>query len=400
VKQRATSETKNKGVKLGTLVKIQSGYSPSTFQLADNGEIPYIKVEDMNNCNKYQKSSRFYTNDVSRSVPQGAVIFPKRGAAIMNNKVRIAADRICMDTNMMALIPDKNKLDSEYLFNFLLQEKLFKIADTSTIPQINNKHIEPYIIPLPSLEDQKNIVSVITEWDQAIEKTEKLIAAKEKQMSWLRQCVLTSKYRIKGHTTDWKSVPLSELVEQRNETSQGKEEVFSVSVHKGLVNQIEHLGRSFSAKDTGHYNLVKPGDVVYTKSPTGDFPFGIVKQSTVEKTVIVSPLYGVYVPKSYDTGTFLDFFFESDVNARNYLRPLIQKGAKNTISITNDGFLKGKVKFPVDKKEIADIAALIRTAREEVHVLQETLKKYKEQKRGLMQKLLSGEWRIKTKEAA
>ena len=71
---------------------------------------------------------------------------------------------------------------------------------------------------------------------------------------------------------------LGDFLTEHKENSTGKEEVFSVSVHKGLVNQIEHLGRFFATKNTSNYNLVKPGDIVYTKSPTGEFPWGIIKQ--------------------------------------------------------------------------------------------------------------------------
>ena len=54
------------------------------------------------------------------------------------------------------------------------------------------------------------------------------------------------------------------------------------------MNQIEYLGRSFAAKQTHHYNVVKYGDIVYTKSPTGDFPYGIIKRSDMIKDVAVS----------------------------------------------------------------------------------------------------------------
>ena len=87
------------------------------------------------------------------------------------------------------------------------------------------------------------------------------------------------------------SVPMTALLmEYRRQKSEGLR-VCSVAVNKGTVDQVEHLGRSFSAADTSHYGRVKPGDIVYTKSPTGNFPFGIVKQSKMNEEVAVSPLY-------------------------------------------------------------------------------------------------------------
>ena len=77
-----------------------------------------------------------------------------------------------------------------------------------------------------------------------------------------------------------------------------------------------------------------------TKSPTGNFPYGIIKRSNIREDVAVSPLYGVYIPASDSIGVFLHFYFMQPSNAFNYLYPLIQKGAKNTINITMEDFWK------------------------------------------------------------
>ena len=98
--------------------------------------------------------------------PEGSVVFPKRGAAIMTNKVRILADDCYIDTNLMAL--SSNKIDSEFLYNIISKEGLYKIADTSTIPQINNKHIEPYEVLLPRLDEQRTIGKFFKDVDNFI----------------------------------------------------------------------------------------------------------------------------------------------------------------------------------------------------------------------------------------
>ena len=159
---------------LGKLVSITSGESPSLFNLRDIGKYPYIKVEDMNNCEKYQANSREYTDDERVVIAKGSIIFPKRGAAITNNKVRIAACQLYMDSNMMAITPN-DLVCGDYLYFKITYEQLFKIADTSTIPQINNKHIIPYKICLPPIEEQRKIAEILGMWDEAIEKQSRLI---------------------------------------------------------------------------------------------------------------------------------------------------------------------------------------------------------------------------------
>jgi type I restriction enzyme, S subunit len=153
--------------KLGNLVSITSGTSPSEYKLSDSDLIPFIKVEELNNCDKYQFVSRFYTNSHKNLVSKNSIIFPKRGAAIFNNKIRLAGTPLLMDSNLMALTANY-KIAPEFLYYKLMKEQLFKIADTSTLPQINNKHIEPYIIPLPTIAEQIKIADFLTAIDAKI----------------------------------------------------------------------------------------------------------------------------------------------------------------------------------------------------------------------------------------
>ena len=125
---------------LGDHVVIKSGESPSRFQFSDKGT-PYFKVEQLKNSLKYQEDTPYFIseNDSQPVVKKGSVIFPKRGASIMLNKVRILKHDSFMDTNMMTLTFDDEVL-SEYAYYALLHIGLWRVADTTSIPQINNKH--------------------------------------------------------------------------------------------------------------------------------------------------------------------------------------------------------------------------------------------------------------------
>lgn len=262
-------------------------------------------------------------------------------------------EEVAFASYLVRLKVDRNQIIPAFL-NFWLNgysaQILLKKIATRAISQANvnpsefKKHC---LVPVPPLPEQVSIANLLTTWDGAIEKTEQLIAAKEKRLGALKQDLLTGQKRINGFKGSWRKYRLSDVLAEHGELSTGKEQVFSVSVHKGLINQIEHLGRSFAAKDLSNYNLVKPGDIVYTKSPTGDFPYGIIKQSKVDVPVIVSPLYGVFTPRDRHLGTCLDFYFESPIRTKNYLGPIIQKGAKNTINVTNSTFLSNKLVLPV-----------------------------------------------------
>ncbi len=185
----------------------------------------------------------------------------------------------------------------------------------------------------------------------------------------------------------WANRKLSDVLFEHKEKSTGDEEVYSVSVHKGVINQIEHLGRVFAASNTENYKRVLSGDIIYTKSPTGDFPFGIIKQSKVSKPVIVSPLYGVFKPETTDLGIILDAYFEYPERTINYLSSIIQKGAKNTINIHNDTFLSKSLVLPLDKKEQSKIASFLLSIDELIITNGEKLELLKEHKKGLVKNL-------------
>ena len=185
----------------------------------------------------------------------------------------------------------------------------------------------------------------------------------------------------------WKKFILADVLSERSELNIDLHQVFSVSVSKGVVNQVEYLGRSFSAKDTSKYHVVHYGDIVYTKSPTGSFPYGIVKQSLNHDNVAVSPLYGVYKPKNFSTGMFLHQYFMSEVNTLNYLHPLIQKGAKNTINITNQRFLENRVAMPINTDTLLVISQLLRSLNYKIEYQQSLLLQYQKQKQYLLRQM-------------
>lgn len=151
-------------------------------------------------------------------------------------------------------------------------------------------------------------------------------------------------------------IVLSELLTEYRVRETYGLRVCSVAVNKGVVDQVEHLGRSFSAADTSKYGQVKNGNIIYTKSPTGNFPYGIIKQNKLNETVAVSPLYGVYTPRTFEVGNLLHHYFSQKENANNYIAPLAQKGAKNTINITNSRFIEGSIVFPCRNCDVVSIS--------------------------------------------
>ena len=199
-----------------------------------------------------------------------------------------------------------------------------------------------------------------------------------------KQCILQKLFnqevRFKkndGSSYDnWEAEKLSFFLKERKLRNRENkyDEVFSVAKEKGVINQIEHLGRSYASSNISNYKVVLPHDVVYTKSPTAGFPFGIIKQNKLNRAGVVSVLYAVYEPINPSIGLLIDYYFSSWVNTYNYLKPLVRIGAKNTMNIGNKEFLSGEnLSLPKSEEEQEKIAQLFSVIGKKINLLSEKI---------------------------
>ena len=250
-------------------------------------------------------------------------------------------------------------------------------------PGINSQEYASFPVYTTSLQEEDKIATFFKLLDERIATQNKII---EKYES-LIQAIIYQKKAAGIRKGDWQKTELSNVLKERIEKNTNGYIICSVSVSQGVINQIEYLGRSFAAKETLHYNVVKYGDIVYTKSPTGDFPYGIVKRSYIKDDVAVSPLYGVYMPVNDYIGVILHFYFMQPSNAFNYLHPLIQKGAKNTINITNERFLKNSIPLPKTENEAIYIANTLISIQKKINIEKKMLRSYEKEKQYLLSKM-------------
>lgn len=161
--------------------------------------------------------------------------------------------------------------------------------------------------------------------------------------------------RFAGFEGEWDKLPLSEYLTtskaKNRDNTFDKEDVLSVSREFGVINQIEYQGRSFAGASVTGYGVAETNDIIYTKSPLRDQPYGIIKTN---KGVpgIVSALYAIYHPNDNIEPDFIQTFFDKDKRLNDYLRPLVHKGAKNTLNVGDDEAILGVVIFPKRDEQI------------------------------------------------
>ena len=275
--------------RLGELVEIKSGVSPTGI-IDENGLFPFYKVEQLNNCYVELNETPYLT--MQSSVPVHSIIFPKRGAAIMTNKIRIASKPCQLDTNLMALIIENNeKVDYKFLFYFIARYNLSKIADTSTIPQINNIHINPLKITLPSIKEQQKISALLTVLDLKIDTQRKII---EKYESLIRGISNKLLYADNGIP-----VRLGDILLERSERTKvnNQHEVLSSTV-KGIFSQREYFSKDIASENNVGYKIIRLHDVVLSPQ---NLWMGNINYNDKFDIGIVSPSYKIFsIAEGYD----------------------------------------------------------------------------------------------------
>ena len=309
-------------------------------QTNTEGGVPFYKIGTIGSiADAYISRELFETYRAKYNYPRKGEVMITCAGTVGKTMLFDGHDSYYQDSNIVWIDNPNNHIDNTFLYHFLSRVDWSRL-NTTTIVRIYNDDLRQLRISYPSKEEQKKISDLLNLLDQRIETQKKIIEKYESLIKGLITDVNS------GRIAQCESIYLRDLLTEQHEKNTNNYEVFSVSVSLGVINQIDYLGRSFAAKEVLHYNVVNWGDIVYTKSPTGEFPYGIVKRSDITKPVAVSPLYGVYRPINDCVGRYLHLYFKSPINAKNYLHKLIQKGAKNTINITNQRFLDNKILIP------------------------------------------------------
>ena len=254
----------------------------------------------------------------------------------------------------------RTKVDCGYLFTLIQSstfvQKVLEECTGTSYPSINPTSLSKINVKVVENSDiQKKISCYFKNFDLLIQSTAKKIESLKQVKAASMQSMFPAVgerrpiVRFCGFNDDWKRVKLSECLDISKDINSSnaysKEDVLSVSEEAGVVNQIEYLGRSYAGKSVSNYKILKKGQIVYTKSPLKAKPFGIIKEN-IGETGIVSVLYAIYNVKTGVDASYLHYYFDPSWRLNNYIRPLVNKGAKNTMNISDETALEGYIYIP------------------------------------------------------
>lgn len=374
------------------------------------GEMPFVQTGDVTGSKTYLNSFTQTLNQdgigVSKVFPKGTILITI--AANIGDTAITSFDVACPDS-VVAIQPYSTKADTYWLKNVLdtKKEDLDSQSTQNAQKNINLQVLKPLVILTPPLSEQKKIAKILSTWDRAISSTEQLLANSQQLKKALMQQLLTGKKRLgipdKSYEfqktrygiipKDWEYPAIKDIctqVTQKNTVSAGYP-VLSCSKYDGFVDSLKYFKKKVYSDDTSGYRLIHRGCFGF---PSNHVEEGSIGLQNLYDTGIVSPIYVVFRAKTKRVDN--DYLYA--VLKTDHYRQIF--GAATNASVDRRGSLRWK-EFslihvplpPLDEQQ--KIAAVLSTSDKEITALQQKLDALKQEKKALMQQLLTGKRRVK-----
>lgn len=384
-----------KFVKLDDVAERATGHTPDkTMPSYWGGGIKWVSLADSNKLDQQyiattdkEISAEGIKKSSAKLLPSGTVVL-LRDAAV--GRSTILATEMAVSQHFVAWICGKRICNRYLYYHFQLRKPFFeRMAVGSTIVTIGMELFRKLMVPLPSIGEQEHIAVALETWDRSIKLTECLIAAKQERRTWLMQQLLTGKRRLPGFDKPWKEVRIGDfLKESRIPGSHGKS-AKKITVKLYGLGVLPKSDIREGSENTKYYTR-KTGQFIYSKLDFLNGAFGIIPEELdgFESTLDL-PCFdfrGNLEPK------FLLNLVSRDAFYSRFLGSAM--GGRKARRVNPSEFLAIQIRLPEfeEQKAIVRISDL---ADRELYLLRAQLDALREQKKGLMQQLLTGKIRVK-----
>ncbi|EFE7694341.1 restriction endonuclease subunit S [Escherichia coli] len=320
-------------------------------------------------------------------------------------------DVMRINSGMVILDADESDLEPNFLYalcrSFIVQKQIEAASFGSAQPQLTVGIVKGLKLPIPTLVEQKKIAQILSTWDKAISVTEKLLTNSQQQKKALMQQLLTGKKRLLDEngtrfSETWKLYALSKLFQRVTTKNNGKSNnVVTISGQHGLIKQEDFFKKTVASDTLDGYFLLKKGQFAYNKSYSNGYPMGAIKRLNRYPEGVVTTLYICFeltTPKK-SCGDYWEHYFESGL-LNNSLSQIAHEGgrAHGLLNVKPSDFFSLKVAVP-GFEEQQKIASVLSAADTEISTLEKKLACLRDEKKALMQQLLTGKRRVKVDEA-
>ena len=375
-------------------VSVTSGYPVSRIETISSGEINYSKVGYIDNVAGYE----------SYKMQEGDILYSHINSLAHVGKVAYYDGKQELYHGMNLLLMRANdKVDSNYLYAYLLTSQAKHIAQVIAKPAVNQASISTSDIrkiklAVPPMGEQRKIAEILGVWDEAIEKQSRLIERLEVRKRALMQRLLTGRVRLPNFVTPWQKIKLGEIckrVIRRNE--ENCQNVMTISAQRGFVSQTDFFNKSVASSTLDNYYLVHKDEFCYNKSYSNGYPMGAIKRLKETEKAVVTTLYicfSIADCKRLDINFFEQYCEFGGLN-RGLTKVANEGGrAHGLLNVTPSDFFGLQLLLPSLSEQKA-IAEVLTVADNEIATNRKKLETLCLQKRGLMQQLLTGKTRVK-----
>lgn len=254
--------------------------------------------------------------------------------------------------------------------------------------------VKDFLIALPPLPEQRKIAEILRTWDEAIEKLEALRAAKQQRLAAVARKLFDACHpSYADRPASWREYNLGDLFSERDQAGSNTDRLLSITMAEGVIDRDEVGRRDTSTEDKSRYKLILPGDLGYNTMRMWQ---GVSGLSSLRG--IVSPAYTVVVPDNRAIlARYAAHLFKSRRMIFDFER-YSQGMTSDTWNLKFPAFSRIKIFLPPTEQQQREATVLDEMHRE-IALLGRQTEVLTRQKRGLMQKLLTGEWRVKLEPA-
>ena len=364
----------------------------------DNLLPTYIRITDIDEYGNFIDGNKVSVNNDNYKeyiLHKNDFLFARTGASVGKTYLYNEKDGLLVFAGyLIKVVPNQNKLNSLFLKYYTQSKRYWDFVKTTSArtgqPGINGKEYANMNIILPPLDEQKRIAYILSTFDDLIENLKKLIEKKELYKKGVMQRVLTGEVRFNGFTDEWETMPLCKILEERKTFQPKDGNLEHVSLTKeGVVPKSERYERDFLVKDKNkQYKITKINDICYNPA---NLKFGVICKNNYGEGIF-SPIYVTFeVNKGFNID-LISYILKSESfinNARRYEEGTVYERK----AVSPENLLSIKIKIP-SLEEQNKIAELLTLIDKDIEILKQLLHLRKLQKKGVMQKLLTGEVRI------
>jgi len=283
-----------------------------------------------------------------------------------------------------------------YLKEYLVTSDLRKYVNGSTRGKLNLNALEKIPILHPEYTEQSKIAKIISTWDKAIELKEKLIEEKREFKIGLMQKLLKGEMRSPEFAGDWKKVVIGDIFEEVkriNDDISMDLDILTISAKHGFLSQKDKFSKIIAGSSLKKYTHLLQNEFAYNKGNSKTAPFGCIFKLDI-KEGLVPFVYICFRPTQTIDVDFFDFYFKHGLLDRQ-LKRIITSGARSDglLNVSKNHFFNIKISLP-SIEEQKKIGLTLKLIQNEIDYLVDELTQLKEQKKGLMQLLLTGIVRV------